>query len=100
MRQLSGRCMLALRKGGTLMATARETLRQLSDALPDRVVEELVAIAMTLRHQALAEEVEEAMDDEEAAIVRDALADPYPHADFTPDEAKAYLASRRKSRSI
>ena len=74
------------------MQTARDYLKQMCDALPVEVVEELIEVCHALQHQAAADRVEEAMDEEEQRIVASALADPFP-CTYAVKEAKTYLGA-------
>lgn len=80
------------------MATAREALHELAEALPEAAAEELAAIGQELLQHWPIEGVREVEDADELAIVLDALNDDGTEPELTVDEAKAYLAELRRRR--
>jgi len=80
------------------MATAREELHQLTDTLPDSVVEELAALARDLGQQVEDGGVEVVTDPEEIAIILDASRADYDGPSYTAEQVKAELARLREAR--
>lgn len=80
------------------MSTTREELHRLVDQLPDQAVQELIDVVRELAHPTEAD-YEEVTDPDEVAIVLDALHDDPDEPEYTAEEAKRYLAERRRGRN-
>ena len=75
-----------------MVATVRDELHRLADALPTILVDELSEVVRIFERQLAGGPAEEVTDPEEAAIVGEALHDDAEEAEYTFDEAKSHLA--------
>lgn len=79
------------------MAATRDDLHRLADALPDRLVGELVDLVRIFERQLADGDAEEVTDPEEVEIVRQALDDDPDEPEYNLDQAKAYLRELLRS---
>lgn len=83
-----------------MVATSRDDLHRLADALPQTLLDELAGLVRIFKEQLEAGQGEEVTDPDEVEIVLQALDDDPDEPEYSMDEAKAHLRELRRSHRI